>query len=327
MNQKPRIHTINAVILWMLLFGVTVPAVAQQQTNFARIGYLLSGFKPPKEFFEAMSGLGYIDGYNVAYQYRSSEGGEERLFEEALDFSRHKLAVIVVAGADAALAAKKATQTIPIVYLGGGDPVRLGLVSSLARPGGNLTGITELSPELTAKRLQLIKEILPKISAISVLARAGAPGLGGQVQELQHQAKALRLKLQILELDGDKDIESSLAKAVEGHTGALIEVPNPFFHANISRIVKFASNAKLPAIFHSKDFVEAGGLMAYGAEFTELYRRAAVLVDKVLKGAKPADLPVEQPKKFELVINLKTAKQVGLTIPPNVLARADRVIK
>jgi len=159
------------------------------------------------------------------------------------------------------------------------------------------------------------------------LARAGAPGLDGQIEELQHQAEALRLKLQILELGGDKDVESSLAKAVEGHTGALIELPNPLFHANISRIVKFASNAKLPAIFHSKDFVEAGGLMAYGAEFRELYRRAAVLVDKILKGAKPADLPVEQPTKFELVINLKTAKQIGITIPPNVLARADRVIK
>src|ERR1044071_7892922 len=211
--------------------------------------------------------------------------------------------------------------------LGAAVPGALGLVESLSHPGGNLTGLTELSPELTAKRLELLKETFPKISIVSVLVRVGAPEISNQLEELERQAPALRSKLHIIETRDSKDIESSLATSIPQDAGALIELPNPLFHANIARIVNFASKHKLPTIFHSKDFVEAGGLMAYGADFTDVYARAATYVDKILKGAKPADLPVEQPTKFELVINLRTAKQIGLSIPPNVLARADRVIK
>ena len=314
--------------LCALLYALCWSVEAQQQaTNIRRIGYLLTGFKPPKEFFDAMNRLGYVDGQNIAFEYRVAEAGEERLFEQAADLVRQKVVVLIAPGAAAALAAKKSTNSIPIVYLGGGDPVALGLVGSLARPGGNVTGVTELSPELTGKRLELLKETFPKISNVSVLARSGAPGVTHQFEELEHQARALRLKLQFVQIRGAKEIEDSLSTISKQRASALIEVPNPLFHAHSARIVKFASEHKLPTIFHSKDFVEAGGLMAYGAEFVDLYRRAATCVDKLLKGAKPAELPVEQPTKFELVINIKAAKHIGVTIPPNVLARADRVIK
>jgi ABC-type uncharacterized transport system substrate-binding protein len=329
MNQPSAISQgVFVLALCVLLLALSFPAEAQQQaTNVRRIGYLLTGFKPPKEFFDAMNKLGYVEGQNIAFEYRVAEGGEERLFEHAADLVRRKVAVIIAPGAAAALAAKKATNTIPIVCLGGGDPVALSLVGSLARPGGNVTGITELSPELTGKRLELLKETFPKISNVSVLARSGAPGIADQLEELERQAQALELKLQFVQIRGADEIETALSTVIKQRAGALIEVPNPLFHANSTRIVKFASEHKLPTIFHSKDFVEAGGLMAYGAEFVELYRRAATYVDKILQGAKPADLPVEQPRKFELVINLKTAKQLGLTIPPNVAARANRVIR
>ena len=319
--------SVVSLILSALLFTLCLHAEAQQQTtNIRRVGYLLAGFKPPKEFFDALNKLGYVEGQNIAFEYRVSER-EERLFEHAADLVRRKVVVIVAPGAAAALAAKKATNTIPIVYLGGGDPVALSLVGSLARPGGNVTGMTELSPELTGKRLELLKETFPKISNVSVLARGGAPGITHQLEELERQARALGLKLHFVEIRGANEIEDSLSTINKRRAGALIEVPNPLFHANSVRIVKFASEHNLPTVFHSKDFVDAGGLMAYGAEFGELYRRAAVYLDKILKGVKPADLPVEQPTKFELVINLKTAKQLGLSIPPNVLVRADRVIR
>jgi putative ABC transport system substrate-binding protein len=330
MSQSRRTGNINIFGLgvYALVFFMVVPVAAQQhRPTVPRIGFLLIGFKPPKEFFDAMGRLGYVDGQNITYEYRNGEGGEKRLLEQAANLVQQKLKVLIVAGAAAGLAAKKSTQTIPIVYLGGGDPVALGLVESLSHPGGNLTGVTELSPELTAKRLELLKETFPKISIVSVLVRVGAPEITNQLEGLERQATALKLKLQIIETRDSKDIESSLATAIPQDAGALIELPNPLFHANIARIVNFASKHKLPTIFHSKDFVEAGGLMAYGADFTDLYRRAATYVDKILKGAIPAGLPVEQPTKFEMVINLKTAKQIGLTIPPNVLARADRVIK
>jgi ABC-type uncharacterized transport system substrate-binding protein len=317
-----------SLIVSVLLLTLCLRVEAQQQaTNIRQVGFLLAGFKPPQEFFNAMNKLGYVEGQNIAFEYRAAEEGEERLFEHATDLVRRKVVVIIAPGAAAALAAKKATSTIPIVYLGGGDPVALGLVGSLARPGGNVTGITELSPELTGKRLELLKETFPKISNVSVLARGGAPGITRQLEELERQARALGLKLHFVEIRGANAIEDSLSTINKRPAGALIEVPSPLFHANSARIVKFASEHNLPTVFHSKDFVEAGGLMAYGAEFGELYRRAAVYLDKILKGVKPADLPVEQPTKFELVINLKTAKQLGLSIPPNVLVRADRVIR
>jgi putative ABC transport system substrate-binding protein len=312
----------------LILFAHGSAAYAQQQpASVRRIGYLFTGFQPPREFLEAMRSLGYIDGKNIAIEYRSAEGREERLAEFAVELVKQKVEIIVAPGGASGLAAKRATRTIPVVYMGGGDPVALGLVESLARPGGNVTGFTELAPDLTAKRLEILRETAPKASTVAVLVRGGTPHLTGQLRELDAQAKPLRFRLQIVEVRGPDDFAKAFSSIAKERPGALIELPNPLFHSNSNRIVDFAVKNRLPTIFHSKDFVEAGGLMAYGADFTDLYRRAAVLVDKILKGAKPADLPVEQPTKFELVINLKTAKQIGLTIPPNVLARADRVIR
>jgi ABC-type uncharacterized transport system substrate-binding protein len=310
-----------------MLFAHCSPAQAAPSGKARRVGYLFTGFQPPKEFLNEMARLGYVEGRNIAFVYRAAEGREERLPELATELVKLDVDIIVAPGAAAGLAVKKTTDTVPLVYLGGGDPVALGLVASLARPGGNVTGITELSPELTAKRLELLKEVIPKISVVAVLARNGAPGAGDQLRELESAAKALRFKLLIAEVRGASDFAKSFSMVGKERPDALIELPNPLFHANSKRIVDFASKHKLPTIFHSKDFVEAGGLMAYGANFVDLYRRAAYLVDRILKGTKPADLPVEQPTKFEFIVNLKTAKQIGLTIPPNVLARADRVIK
>jgi putative ABC transport system substrate-binding protein len=322
--KKPDASILIATIV--LLFGVA--AEAQQQPNkIRRIGYLFTGFHAPKELLDAMRKLGYVDGHNIVFEYRAAEGREELLPQLAAELTRLNVDVIVAPGAAAGLAAKKATKMIPVIYMGGGDPVALGLVGSLARPGGNVTGITELSSELTGKRLELLKEAFPKISRVAVLVRDSTPGVTEQLEELETAARALRLKLQIVRVRGANDFEKSFLTITNDRAGALIEVPNPLFHANVSQIVKFASKNRLPTIFHSKDFVEAGGLMAYGAEFTELYRRAAHFVDKILKGAKPADLPVEQPMKFELIVNLKTAKQIGVTIDPNLLARANKVIK
>ena len=311
----------------LLFFAIPTPIRAGQITNMPRIGYLSTGFKLPQEFVVAMKRLGYVEGHNIAFEYLATEGSEERLVAQATELVGRKVTAIIAPGAAAALAAKRATASIPIVYLGGGDPVTIGLVGSLARPGGNITGVTELSRELTSKRLELLKETFPKISSVAVLARIAAPGVVAQVNELDDLARGLALKLYPAEVRDADDLQNSLSQVLKRGPEALIEVPNPLFHANSSRIVMFAAQHKLPTVFHSKDFVDSGGLMAYGAAFLELYARVAVLLDKILKGAKPADLPIEQPTKFELVINLKTAKQIGLTIPPNVLARADRVIK
>jgi putative tryptophan/tyrosine transport system substrate-binding protein len=315
------------ITLGAMLFALYGPVGAQQPAGIPRIGYLLTGFQPPKEFLDAMRSLGYVEGKNFAIEYRAAEEREERLAEFATELVKLRVEIIVAPGSAAGLAANKATNTIPVVYFGGGDPIALGLVDSLARPGGNVTGITELAADLTAKRLEILREILPGVSTVAVLVRAGAPEVTSQVTELESQAKTLRLRLQIAEVRGPNDFERLFSRIARDRPGALIELPNPLFHSNSKQIAEFALKNKLPTIFHSKDFVEVGGLMAYGAEFADLYRRAAIYVDKILKGAKPADLPVEQPKKFELVINLKAAKQIGLTIPPNVLARADRVIK
>jgi putative ABC transport system substrate-binding protein len=310
-----------------LLFALSFPVQAQQAGKVRRIGYLFTGFQPPKEFLEAMGTLGYVEGKNIAFEYRAAEGREERLVELAAELVKLNVDVIVAPGSAAGLAAKKATETVPVVYMGGGDPIALGLVASLARPGGNVTGITELSPELTGKRLELLKETFPKISVVAVLVRSGAPGVMERLRELESEARALRFKLLVAEVRGANDFAKSFSMVARERPGAFIELPNPLFHANSKRIVEFASKNKLPTIFHSKDFVESGGLMAYGADFVDLYRRAAYLVDRIPKGTKPADLPVEQPTKFELVINLKTAKQIGVTISQSLLYRADTVIK
>ena len=317
---------IVSLLASVLLVTVSV-ANAQQMKKFARIGYLFVGSQPPKEFLQAMGRLGYVEGRNIAFEYRAAVGREERLPALAAELVKLNVDVIVAPGVLPALAAKEATKSIPVIYTGGADPVAAGLVTSVARPGGNVTGITELSSELTGKRLELIKETSPKISTVTVLVRKDAPTTGYRIAEIDAAAKAFELRLQILDVRGIADFDKAFSGVTKERNGALIEVPNVLFHANRKRIVELANQKRLPTNFHSRDFVEAGGLMCYGENDAETLRRLALYVDKILKGAKPADLPVEQPTKFELVINLKAAKQIGLTIPPQVLARADKVIK
>jgi putative ABC transport system substrate-binding protein len=314
-------------LLIIFLLTTAHPAQAQPTKKIPRIGYLFVGLQPPKDFLQAMAQLGYVDGKNMIFDYRAAEGKEERLPALAADLVKLNVDVIVAPGLLPAFAAKEATKSIPVIYTGGADPVAAGLVASIARPGGNVTGIAELSSELTAKRLELIKETLPKISALTVLVRTDAPSSKGRIPELETVAKAFGLRLQILDVQGSADFDKVFAPVTKERNGALIEVPNSLFHANRKRIVELANQKRLPTNFHSRDFVEAGGLMCYGENDAETLRRLAIYVSKILKGTKPADLPVEQPKQFEFIINLKTAKQIGLTIPPNVLVRADRVIR
>ena len=318
------------IVIWLLTAALlsTAPFVeAQQAKKVPRIGYLFTGLLPPKEFLQALHELGYIEGKNIAVEFRAAEGREERLPALAAVLVSLNVDVIVAPGTAPAQAARQATKTIPIVYTGGADPVAIGLVASLARPGGNVTGISNLSRELTGKRLELLKETFPKASVVAVLTRGVNPVTTELLKDMEVAAKSLRLQLQILEVRGPNDFDKAFSAINKERPGALIELPSPLFHSNRKRIVEFAAKSRLPSIFHSRDFVDAGGLMCYGENNADLLRRVAYYVDRILKGTKPADLPVEQPTKFEMIINLKTAKQIGVTIPPNVLARADKVIK
>jgi putative ABC transport system substrate-binding protein len=292
-----------------------------------RLGYLFVGLQPPKEFLEAMGRHDYVEGKNIIFEFRSAEGREERLPALAAELVRLNVDVIVAPGVLPAQAAKDATKTIPVVYTGGIDPVAVGLAASWARPGGNVTGITEISHELTGKRLELLKEAFPKTSGVAVLVRVGARSGASQLKEIEVEAKALRLKLQSLEVRGASDFDKAFSTLAKNQSLALIEVPNALFHANRKRIVELAAQKRLPAIFHSRDFVDAGGLMYYGESTVETLRRLVIYVDKILKGRKPDDLPIEGPMRFEFVVNLKAAKQIGVTIPPNVLVRANEVIR
>ncbi|MBI2531283.1 MAG: ABC transporter substrate-binding protein [Deltaproteobacteria bacterium] len=321
----------NKKIYWLalsaLLFALSFSAEAQQPKKVPRIGYLFVGLQPPKEFLQAMAKLGYIEGKNFAFEYRAAEGREERLPALAAELVKLNVDVIIAPGVLPALAAKEATKSIPVIYTGGGDPIAAGLVASVARPGGNVTAIAELSSELTGKRLELIKETAPKISAVTVLVRGDAPLTTDRIMEIETAAKAFGLRLHILHVRATADFDKVFSGVTKERNGALIEVPNSLFHASRKRIVEFANQKRLPTIFHSMDFVEAGGLMCYGESDAETLRRLTVYVDKILKGTKPADLPVEYPMRFEFVVNLKTAKQIGVTIPPNLLVRANRVIR
>ena len=304
---------------------------AQQPTKVPRIGILdastASGSAVLWEVFrQEMSKLGWIEGKNIAFEYRFGEQKLERLPELAADLVRLKVDLIVVTGGPAALVAKKATTTIPIVMANVGDPVGAGLVASLGRPGGNVTGNSVLSPELNSKRLQILKDAVPKLARVGLLRQVGATDL--QMKEIRPAALELKLKLEEIETQPDaKGLESAFQTAKQKQVNAIMTtVARPFF-AERKRIVELASKYRLPAIYPEKGFVDEGGLMFYGADFDDLYRRTSVYVDKILKGAKPADLPVQQATKFEFVINLKAAKQIGLTIPPRVLERANQVIK
>jgi len=322
---------IFCVALGVLLFALTFPGDAQQPKKVPRIGFLApfsasSGSTRRDAFLQGLRDLGYVEGKSIAIEYRYAEGEVDRFPEVAAELLRLNVDVIVTASISAVRAAKKATGKIPIVFASVGEAVDSGLVSSLARPGGNATGLTFLAPELDGKRLELLKEAFPKVTRVAFLWRVGG-ARGDLPKEAEAVAKTLELRLQSLGVRGPDDFESAFKAAKSGGAEALIVISNPLSNTHRARIVDLAAKNRLPGIYPSTDFVETGGLMSYGPDILDNWRRAATYVDKILKGAKPADLPVEQPKKFEFVINLKTAKQIGLTIPPNVLVRADRVIR
>jgi putative ABC transport system substrate-binding protein len=317
-----------------MLFALCFSADAQQTGKIFRIGFLDESSASGSAVFvnafrEELSKLGWIEGKNLTIEYRFGEQKREHVPELAADLVRLKVELIVVAGIGVALAAKQATTTIPIVMTRAGDPVALGLVASLARPGGNVTGVSTLSWELITKRLEVLKDAVPKLARVGVLlSPAGAGGTGAVLKELRPAAETLKLKLEEIETQrGHKGFENSFQTAKQKQVGAIMTTGAPFFLAERKRIVELAGKHRLPAIYFSKEFVDEGGLMSYGADYDDLYRRAAIYVDKILKGAKPADLPVQQATKFEFIINLKAAKQIGLTIPNRVLERANRVIR
>jgi putative tryptophan/tyrosine transport system substrate-binding protein len=322
-------------LLMAVLLTTASPAAAQQTGKVFRIGFLdnstASGSAVLLEAFrQELSKLGWIEGTNIAFEYRFAEQKNERLLELAADLVRLKVDVIVVTGGQPALPAKKATNTIPIVMTSVTDPVALGLVASLARPGGNVTGLTNLSTELNSKRLEILKDAIPKLARVGLLLRP--PGDSAvrdlQLKELMPAAVALKLKLVEIETQVDaRGLENAFQSAKQKQVNAIMTTATRPFFAERKRIVELAVKHRLPAIYFQKEFVDAGGLMSYGVDFSDLYRRAAVYVDKILKGAKPADLPVQQATKFEFVINLKAAKQIGLTLSPEFLSRANQVIK
>jgi putative tryptophan/tyrosine transport system substrate-binding protein len=319
------------LLLTVLLFTIS-PADAQQSTKIPRIGYL--GTASPsanseriEAFWQSLRELGYVEGKNIVVEYRSAEGKADGGRELAAELARLKVDVIVTTGPTVTRAAKEATVTIPIVMTNDNDPVGNGFVASLARPGGNVTGLSNLARELSGKRLELLKEIVPRLSRVAVLGTSTSPGNAQNLKEMELAAGALAVKLQYLDVLAAKDIETAFGAVRKGGAEAIHVLDSPVFGPQRTQIVGLAVKSRLPAIYHRSGFVEAGGLMSYGVSFTDMDRRAATYVDKILKGAKPADLPVEQPTKFEFIINLRAAKQIGLTIPANMLVRADKVIK
>jgi putative ABC transport system substrate-binding protein len=319
-------------VLSVLILASTRLAPAQPSKKVHRIGFLValsssSTATRVEAFKQGLHDLGYVEGENIVIEYRYAEGKLGRLPDLAAELVRLNVDVIVAGGEASIRAAKTASGTIPIVMAYVADPVVFGLVASLARPGGNITGLTTLSPELGGKRLELLKEIIPKLSRVAVLGDRDNQNYGPQLKEIEVAAQAMGLQLQPVQLRGPDDLETAFSVMTRERAGALIGLTDTGASNLRGQIAELAAKNRLPAIYPLTEFVDAGGLMSYGPNYTDLLRRAAAYVDKILKGTKPADLPVEQPMKFELIINLKAAKQIGLTIPPNVLARADRVIK
>jgi putative ABC transport system substrate-binding protein len=324
MNQK-----IFALVLCAMLFALCFPAEAQQPKKVPQIGYLTllsgPGFRE-KAFAQGLRDLGYIEGNNIVIEYRFAAGKTDRLPALVTELVHLKVDVFVTAANPPALAAKEFGGGIPIVMAGAGDPVATGLVASLARPGGNITGSTVYSAELTGKRLEMIKEVVPRASRIGVLASRGVYGKVF-LRETEAAANQLGVLLSPQAVSDASEFEGAFAAIAKDGARALLVQAAPIFNDQPQRVVDLATKHRLPGMFEIKEFTEAGGLMSYGPDRENLFRRAATYVDKILKGAKPAELPVEQPTKLEFLINLKTAKQIGLVIPPNVLARADRVIR
>lgn len=308
------------------LVGCAAIAEAQQVGKVNRIGFLRVGPPPTtwiEGFRQGLRELGYLEGQNITIEYGLARSAAQ-VPDVAAELVRLKVDVLVASGTPSVLPARNATSTIPVVFVAAIDPVATGVTASLARPGGNLTGVTAMHADLTGKRLELLKELLPKLSRIAVLVR-DHPGHAQYVQEAELAARTLGAQLQVLAVRDPRDFEGAFS-AARG-ASALLQVDDAMFTAHRTQLAELALKNRLPTMYGFSDMVEAGGLMAYGPHYEDLYRRAATYVDKILKGRKPADLPVEQPIKFELVISLKTAKQIGLTIPPNLLYRADKVIK
>jgi putative tryptophan/tyrosine transport system substrate-binding protein len=320
-----------SVIAFVLVVAGAV-AQAQQPAKIPRIGFLFvsslsSNSARIEAFHQGLRDLGYVEGKNIAIEWRSAEGRPNRVPALAAELARLKIDLIVTAGPAATRPTKGATLTIPIVMAQDTDPVGNGFIASLARPGGNITGLSTLSPELSGKQLELLKEILPKLSRMAVLGISTRPGNTQALREMELAAAAFKVQLQYLDVLDLKGIEPAFRAASKEHANAVLLLGNPIATSHRRQITELAVKNRLPAIYDRPEFVEDGGLMTYAVSQNDLYRRAATYVDKILKGAKPADLPVEQPTKFEFIINLKAAKQIGLTIPPNVLARADKVIR
>jgi len=335
-SQEPRGKSkkLGAVcqICCIFLFAVCVQAEAQQSSKVPRIGYL-SGQSPSNSrarreaFQRGLRELGYVEGKNIVIEPLWANGKFDRLPALAAELVRLKVDLIVSGGPQATRPAKQATSTVPIVMGQDPDPVGNGFVASLAQPGGNITGLSSLAPELSGKQLELLKEIIPKLSRLAVFGTSINPGNAQNLREAELAAKTFGVELQYLDVLGPKDFETAFRAARKGRADAVLMLAGSVLISQRAQLTDLAVKSRLPAMYAQTEFTEAGGLIYYGTNTPDLFRRAATFVDKILKGAKPADLPVEQPTKFELVINLKTAKQIGLTIPPNVLARADRVIR
>jgi putative ABC transport system substrate-binding protein len=316
-----------------LLIALGVPATAQQPGKIARVGFLTGASLSPQfarneAFRQGLRELGYIEGKNLVIEWRSYEGKESLRPTLVAELVRLKVDVIVAGGSADIKAAKEVTATIPIVMIAGGDAVASGFVASLARPGGNVTGLSTLRPELSGKRMEILKETVLRLSRVAFIASSENQDFAQELKEIEVAAGAFGLKLLHLNIKSPEDIETAFKAAAKARVGAVnFRVAGPRAASQRPQIAEFAVKSRLPTIYEQAAFVEAGGLMSYGVSSPEMARLAAVYVDKILKGAKPADLPVEQPKKFEFVVNLKAAKQIRLTIPPNVLVRADRVIR
>jgi len=328
--MSARILVLFCLLITVLL--ITGSAEAQQARKVPRIGYLTatslsSNMARIDAFRQGLRELGYVEGKNILIEWRSGEGKLERQGELAAELVRLKVDVIITSGPTITRAAKEATVTIPIVMAFDSDPIGNGFIASLARPGGNITGLSALAPELSGKQLELLKEIVPKLSRVAVLGNSSEPANPKTLKEIELAAGAFGVQLQSLDVLGPNDIDTAFRAATKAHVDALVVLVSVVLTDHRTQIANLALKGRLPAIYYSRQFVEAGGLMSYAASFTDLSRRAATYVDKILKGTRPADLPVEQPTKFEFIINLKAAKQIGLTIPPAVLARADKVIK
>ena len=328
MKVVSRQWSVVSLTLCAMLLTLCFSVGAQQPTKFPHVGFLGPGYLGRYDSFrQALQELGYLEGQNIVLEPRSAEGNVDSIPTLVAELVQLKVAVIVTVGTPATIAAKRSTSTIPIVMINAADPVSAGLVASLARPGGNITGLSSLEVDLSGKRLELLKEAFPKLARVSVVWNLEDRSMTLVAKQIQAAAPPLGVTVQPMGVRNPNDFDSVFLKMAHNRPDAIYTIADRLTRLHVKRILEFAMKSKIATMFNSGEYVEDGALMAYGPNRVEASRRAAVYVDKILKGAKPADLPVEQPTKFELVINLKTAKQIGVTIPPNVLARADRVIK